>query len=153
MCWSHNQRSFCHVSLIRVYPSWQGAMAATYSALNRNIPPILEPVGCSILAQRRGVKKVTSTALWGSAHHTSQPQTSRLALAHGPVPGYLTPTSPWTTAQAWTPEAPWWMTSIFLIHKDFQLLQQAKHPEHSADFLFILGNKRLKSCIWTCNIL
>ncbi|GAA6069278.1 ribosomal protein S6 kinase alpha-3 isoform X1, partial [Tachysurus ichikawai] len=41
----------------------KGAMAATYSALNRNVPPILEPVGCSILAQRRGVKKVTSTAL------------------------------------------------------------------------------------------
>ncbi|KAI7792565.1 putative ribosomal protein S6 kinase alpha-3-like [Triplophysa rosa] len=33
----------------------KGAMAATYSALNRNIPPVLEPVGCSILAQRRGV--------------------------------------------------------------------------------------------------
>uniref|UniRef100_A0AAR2K2N3 Ribosomal protein S6 kinase n=1 Tax=Pygocentrus nattereri TaxID=42514 RepID=A0AAR2K2N3_PYGNA len=41
----------------------KGAMAATYSALNRNVPPVLEPVGCSILAQRRGVKKVTSTAL------------------------------------------------------------------------------------------
>ncbi|TRY69908.1 hypothetical protein DNTS_015364 [Danionella cerebrum] len=41
----------------------KGAMAATYSALNRNVPPILEPVGCSILAQRRGVKKLTSTAL------------------------------------------------------------------------------------------
>ncbi|XP_056593791.1 ribosomal protein S6 kinase alpha-3 isoform X3 [Triplophysa dalaica] len=41
----------------------KGAMAATYSALNRNIPPVLEPVGCSILAQRRGVKKLTSTAL------------------------------------------------------------------------------------------
>ncbi|XP_067234332.1 ribosomal protein S6 kinase alpha-3 isoform X3 [Chanodichthys erythropterus] len=41
----------------------KGAMAATYSALNRNVPPVLEPVGCSILAQRRGVKKLTSTAL------------------------------------------------------------------------------------------
>ncbi|XP_055039076.2 ribosomal protein S6 kinase alpha-3 isoform X9 [Misgurnus anguillicaudatus] len=41
----------------------KGAMAATYSALNMNIPPVLEPVGCSILAQRRGVKKMTSTAL------------------------------------------------------------------------------------------
>uniref|UniRef100_A0A8C2A6T2 Ribosomal protein S6 kinase n=1 Tax=Cyprinus carpio TaxID=7962 RepID=A0A8C2A6T2_CYPCA len=41
----------------------KGAMAATYSALNRNVPPMLEPVGCSILAQRRGVKKLTSTAL------------------------------------------------------------------------------------------
>ncbi|KAG7231342.1 hypothetical protein INR49_012182 [Caranx melampygus] len=41
----------------------KGAMAATYSALNRNVPPVLEPVGCSTLAQRRGVKKITSTAL------------------------------------------------------------------------------------------
>lgn len=41
----------------------QGAMAATYSALNRNVPPVLEPVGCSTLAQRRGMKKITSTAL------------------------------------------------------------------------------------------
>ncbi|XP_042073669.1 ribosomal protein S6 kinase alpha-3 [Haplochromis burtoni] len=41
----------------------KGAMAATYSALNRNVPPVLEPVGCSTLAQRRGLKKITSTAL------------------------------------------------------------------------------------------
>uniref|UniRef100_A0A3Q1BJ87 non-specific serine/threonine protein kinase n=1 Tax=Amphiprion ocellaris TaxID=80972 RepID=A0A3Q1BJ87_AMPOC len=41
----------------------KGAMAATYSALNRNVPPVLEPVGCSTLAQRRGMKKITSTAL------------------------------------------------------------------------------------------
>uniref|UniRef100_H3A9Q1 non-specific serine/threonine protein kinase n=1 Tax=Latimeria chalumnae TaxID=7897 RepID=H3A9Q1_LATCH len=42
----------------------KGAMAATYSALNRNpLTPVLEPVGCSTLAQRRGVKKLTSTAL------------------------------------------------------------------------------------------
>ncbi|KAI2664798.1 Ribosomal protein S6 kinase alpha-3 [Labeo rohita] len=41
----------------------KGAMAATYSALNRNVSPVLEPVGCSTLAQRRGVKKLTSTAL------------------------------------------------------------------------------------------
>uniref|UniRef100_A0A8C2A2Z2 Ribosomal protein S6 kinase n=1 Tax=Cyprinus carpio TaxID=7962 RepID=A0A8C2A2Z2_CYPCA len=40
-----------------------GAMAATYSALNRNVSPVLDPVGCSTLAQRRGVKKLTSTAL------------------------------------------------------------------------------------------
>uniref|UniRef100_A0A8D0KNV9 non-specific serine/threonine protein kinase n=1 Tax=Salvator merianae TaxID=96440 RepID=A0A8D0KNV9_SALMN len=40
-----------------------GAMAATYSALNRNQSPVLEPVGRSTLAQRRGVKKITSTAL------------------------------------------------------------------------------------------
>ncbi|XP_056600920.1 ribosomal protein S6 kinase alpha-1 isoform X1 [Triplophysa dalaica] len=39
------------------------AMAATYLALNRNVPPVLEPVGCSTLAQRRGLKKLTSTAL------------------------------------------------------------------------------------------
>uniref|UniRef100_A0A670IEK3 non-specific serine/threonine protein kinase n=2 Tax=Podarcis muralis TaxID=64176 RepID=A0A670IEK3_PODMU len=41
----------------------KGAMAATYSALNRNQSPVLEPVGRSTLAQRRGVKKITSTAL------------------------------------------------------------------------------------------
>ncbi|CAL8313184.1 unnamed protein product [Merluccius merluccius] len=41
----------------------KGAMAATYSALNRNVSPVLEPVGCSTLAQRRGLKKLTSTAL------------------------------------------------------------------------------------------
>ncbi|KAK2816060.1 hypothetical protein Q7C36_022331 [Tachysurus vachellii] len=39
------------------------AMAATYSALNRNVSPVLDPVGCSTLAQRRGLKKLTSTAL------------------------------------------------------------------------------------------
>lgn len=43
--------------------SQQGAMAATYSALNRNQSPVLEPVGRSTLAQRRGIKKITSTAL------------------------------------------------------------------------------------------
>uniref|UniRef100_A0A8C7V2R7 non-specific serine/threonine protein kinase n=1 Tax=Oncorhynchus mykiss TaxID=8022 RepID=A0A8C7V2R7_ONCMY len=41
----------------------QGAMAATYSALNMHVPPVLDPVGRSSLAQRRGVKKLTSTAL------------------------------------------------------------------------------------------
>uniref|UniRef100_A0A8C5AUZ6 Ribosomal protein S6 kinase n=1 Tax=Gadus morhua TaxID=8049 RepID=A0A8C5AUZ6_GADMO len=41
----------------------KGAMAATYSALNRNVSTVLEPVGCSTLAQRRGLKKLTSTAL------------------------------------------------------------------------------------------
>ncbi|XP_067848746.1 ribosomal protein S6 kinase alpha-3 isoform X5 [Heptranchias perlo] len=42
----------------------KGAMAATYSALNRTpLQPVLEPVACSNLAQRRGVKKLTSTAL------------------------------------------------------------------------------------------
>lgn len=44
-------------------PVSQGAMAATYSALNRNVPPVLEPVGSSTIAQRRGIKKLTSTAL------------------------------------------------------------------------------------------
>ncbi|XP_046898953.1 ribosomal protein S6 kinase alpha-1 isoform X1 [Hypomesus transpacificus] len=41
----------------------KGAMEATYSAINRNVTPALEPVGRSTLAQRRGVKKLTSTAL------------------------------------------------------------------------------------------
>ncbi|XP_066505963.1 ribosomal protein S6 kinase alpha-1 [Hoplias malabaricus] len=41
----------------------KGAMAATYSALNLNVSPMLEPVGRSTLAMRRGVKKLTSTAL------------------------------------------------------------------------------------------
>uniref|UniRef100_A0A8C8D234 Ribosomal protein S6 kinase n=1 Tax=Oncorhynchus tshawytscha TaxID=74940 RepID=A0A8C8D234_ONCTS len=39
----------------------KGAMAATYSALNMHVPPVLDPVGHSSLAQRRGVKKLTST--------------------------------------------------------------------------------------------
>uniref|UniRef100_A0A4W5RKK5 Ribosomal protein S6 kinase n=1 Tax=Hucho hucho TaxID=62062 RepID=A0A4W5RKK5_9TELE len=41
----------------------KGAMAATYSALNMHVPPVLDPVGHSSLAQRRGVKKLPSTAL------------------------------------------------------------------------------------------
>ncbi|KAK6305581.1 ribosomal protein S6 kinase alpha-3 isoform X2 [Coregonus clupeaformis] len=41
----------------------KGAMAATYSALNMHVLPVLDPVGRSSLAQRRGVKKLTSTAL------------------------------------------------------------------------------------------
>ncbi|KAJ7996725.1 hypothetical protein DPEC_G00240010 [Dallia pectoralis] len=41
----------------------KGAMEATYSALNMHLPPVLDPVGRSSLAQRRGVKKLTSTAL------------------------------------------------------------------------------------------
>ncbi|XP_037550127.1 ribosomal protein S6 kinase alpha-3 isoform X2 [Nematolebias whitei] len=41
----------------------KGAMAATYSALSRNVATVLDPVGCSSLAQRRGLKKITSTAL------------------------------------------------------------------------------------------
>lgn len=42
----------------------KGAMAATYSALNRTPQaPKLEPVLASCLAQRRGMKRVTSTCL------------------------------------------------------------------------------------------
>uniref|UniRef100_A0A4W3IXU5 non-specific serine/threonine protein kinase n=1 Tax=Callorhinchus milii TaxID=7868 RepID=A0A4W3IXU5_CALMI len=42
----------------------KGAMAATYSALSHSpLQPVLDPVGSSYLAQRRGVKKLTSTAL------------------------------------------------------------------------------------------
>uniref|UniRef100_A0A8C7VAH3 Ribosomal protein S6 kinase n=1 Tax=Oncorhynchus mykiss TaxID=8022 RepID=A0A8C7VAH3_ONCMY len=47
----------------RLFSLLQGAMAATYSALNMHVPPVLDPVGRSSLAQRRGVKKLTSTAL------------------------------------------------------------------------------------------
>jgi p90 ribosomal S6 kinase len=47
----------------RLFSLLQGAMAATYSALNMHVPPVLDPVGHSSLAQRRGVKKLTSTAL------------------------------------------------------------------------------------------
>lgn len=52
-----------HVISVVIFPFFQGAMAATYSALNRNQSPVLEPVGRSTLAQRRGIKKITSTAL------------------------------------------------------------------------------------------
>ncbi|XP_049690683.1 ribosomal protein S6 kinase alpha-3 isoform X2 [Accipiter gentilis] len=38
----------------------KGAMAATYSALNRNQSPVLEPVGRSTLAQRRAAKDLFS---------------------------------------------------------------------------------------------
>ncbi|MGH0170824.1 UNVERIFIED_CONTAM: hypothetical protein FKN15_059809 [Acipenser sinensis] len=42
----------------------KGAMAATYSALNhKTCQPVLEPVAASSLAQRRGMKKLTSTDL------------------------------------------------------------------------------------------
>ncbi|KAJ8013714.1 hypothetical protein DPEC_G00032650 [Dallia pectoralis] len=42
----------------------KGAMAATYMALNRSPrAPKLEPVECSSLAQRRGMKRLTSTCL------------------------------------------------------------------------------------------
>lgn len=54
-------------------------MAATYSALNRNVPPVLEPVGCSTLAQRRGMKKITSTALWPSATPPPPPTSAPLS--------------------------------------------------------------------------
>ncbi|XP_062844332.1 ribosomal protein S6 kinase alpha-1 [Trichomycterus rosablanca] len=39
------------------------AMAATYLALNSKVSTVLDPIGCSTLAQRRGLKKQTSTAL------------------------------------------------------------------------------------------
>ncbi|KAG9351401.1 hypothetical protein JZ751_022651 [Albula glossodonta] len=52
----------------------KGAMIATYSALSRNVSPMLEPVGCSTLAQRRGMKKMTSTALISS--HTASSKTA-----------------------------------------------------------------------------
>ena len=40
----------------------QGAMAATYSALSQKTSqPVLEPVAASSLAQRRSMKKLTST--------------------------------------------------------------------------------------------
>lgn len=53
-----------HVIFVVIFLCFsQGAMAATYSALNRNQSPVLEPVGRSTLAQRRGIKKITSTAL------------------------------------------------------------------------------------------
>lgn len=51
------------IFLVTFLSCFQGAMAATYSALNRNQSPVLEPVGRSTLAQRRGIKKITSTAL------------------------------------------------------------------------------------------
>lgn len=39
-------------------------MAATYSALNhKTFQPVLEPVAASSLAQRRSMKKLTSTDL------------------------------------------------------------------------------------------
>lgn len=48
-------------------------MAATYSALNhKTCQPVLEPVAASSLAQRRSMKKLTSTdMLWteASSHH------------------------------------------------------------------------------------
>lgn len=41
---------------------FQGAMAATYSALSQKTSqPVLEPVAASSLAQRRSMKKLTST--------------------------------------------------------------------------------------------
>lgn len=53
-----------------VHIVFQGAMAATYSALNnKTFQPVLEPVAASSLAQRRSMKKLTSTDLqfhWGN---------------------------------------------------------------------------------------
>ncbi|NXS22181.1 KS6A6 kinase, partial [Mystacornis crossleyi] len=49
-----------HYQLVQIL----GAMAATYSALNhKTFQPVLEPVAASSLAQRRSMKKLTSTDL------------------------------------------------------------------------------------------
>lgn len=52
------------VDLSFIVIMFQGAMAATYSALNnKTFQPVLEPVAASSLAQRRSMKKLTSTDL------------------------------------------------------------------------------------------
>jgi len=45
------------------YKSVKGAMSAMFSAARSHKPLNLNPVGTSMLAQRRGIKKITSTAL------------------------------------------------------------------------------------------
>ncbi|XP_043829876.1 ribosomal protein S6 kinase alpha-6 isoform X1 [Dromiciops gliroides] len=51
----------------------KGAMAATYSALNhKTFQPVLEPVAASSLAQRRSMKKLTSTDLQGEGVNSSK---------------------------------------------------------------------------------
>uniref|UniRef100_A0A8D2NBT4 non-specific serine/threonine protein kinase n=1 Tax=Zonotrichia albicollis TaxID=44394 RepID=A0A8D2NBT4_ZONAL len=53
-----------HYQLNRQDAPHLGAMAATYSALNhKTFQPVLEPVAASSLAQRRSMKKLTSTDL------------------------------------------------------------------------------------------
>uniref|UniRef100_A0A8C7LD60 non-specific serine/threonine protein kinase n=1 Tax=Oncorhynchus kisutch TaxID=8019 RepID=A0A8C7LD60_ONCKI len=63
--WIVNQEQLSQCQLIRQDVQLvKGAMAATYWALNRSpLAPKLEPVQCSSLAQRRGMKRLTSTCL------------------------------------------------------------------------------------------
>ncbi|XP_051825020.1 ribosomal protein S6 kinase alpha-6 isoform X2 [Antechinus flavipes] len=57
--------------------SYPGAMAATYSALNhKTFQPVLEPVAASSLAQRRSMKKLTSTDLLGEVASGSKGEES-----------------------------------------------------------------------------
>ena len=51
--------------------SHKGALSATYSALKRNAPaPVLEPVLTSSLAQRRGLKKLSSSPTFSTNART-----------------------------------------------------------------------------------
>ncbi|CAK8686112.1 ribosomal protein S6 kinase alpha-3-like [Clavelina lepadiformis] len=52
-----------HLSQTKDYKFMKGAMSAMFSAARSHKPLNLNPVGTSLLAQRRGVKKITSTAL------------------------------------------------------------------------------------------
>ncbi|KAK6301522.1 ribosomal protein S6 kinase alpha-2 [Coregonus clupeaformis] len=63
--WIVNREELSQCQLIRQDVQLvKGAMAATYLALNRSpLAPKLEPVQCSSLAQRRGMKRLTSTCL------------------------------------------------------------------------------------------
>ncbi|XP_041744212.1 ribosomal protein S6 kinase alpha-2-like [Coregonus clupeaformis] len=63
--WIVNREQLSQSQLIRQdIQLVKGAMAATYLALNRSpLAPKLEPVQCSSLAQRRGMKRLTSTCL------------------------------------------------------------------------------------------
>ncbi|KAK6328479.1 hypothetical protein J4Q44_G00004570 [Coregonus suidteri] len=63
--WIVNREQLSQSQLIRQdIQLVKGAMAATYLALNRlPLAPKLEPVQCSSLAQRRGMKRLTSTCL------------------------------------------------------------------------------------------
>uniref|UniRef100_H2Y4U6 non-specific serine/threonine protein kinase n=1 Tax=Ciona savignyi TaxID=51511 RepID=H2Y4U6_CIOSA len=52
-----------HLNQSKDYKFVKGAMSAMFSAARSHKPLNLNPVGTSLLAQRRGAKKVTSTAL------------------------------------------------------------------------------------------
>nr|CAB3265766.1 ribosomal protein S6 kinase alpha-3 [Phallusia mammillata] len=52
-----------HLNQSKDYKFVKGAMSAMFSAARSHKPLNLNPVGTSLLAQRRGVKKITSTAL------------------------------------------------------------------------------------------